>query len=129
MEKFFFRLGAFFAALAVAAGSFGAHGLQEKVPPESILTWEKAVHYQMYHAFALFAIAWAITEWWDQAKILRIAGAFFTLGILLFSGSLYVIVATGNLIFQGFNLAYLTPIGGAAFILGWILLIFAARKA
>ena len=129
MEKKFFSLGAFFAGLAVAAGSFGAHGLQNMVPAESLLTWEKAVRYQIYHAFALFFVAWAITQWWDQIKILRNVGWLFVLGIVLFSGSLYTLVFTGTLTIQGINLAYVTPAGGVAFVLGWLLLLMAARRS
>ncbi|MCF6278226.1 MAG: DUF423 domain-containing protein [Anaerolineales bacterium] len=129
MEKKFFSMGAFFAGLAVAAGAFGAHGLQKIVSAESLLIWDKAVRYQIYHAFALFVIAWAITQWWDQAKILSNAGWLFVLGILLFSGSLYAFVLTGTLKFGGVSMAYVTPLGGAAFVVGWLMLMVAARRA
>jgi len=97
MEKKFFALGSFFAGLAVATGSFGAHGLQKMVPVERLTAWEKAVRYQRYHAFALLFVAWAITQWWDQAKTLKAAGWSFIAGIVIFSGSLYVGVFTGDL--------------------------------
>ena len=67
MEKKFSAIGAFMAGLAVATGSYGAHGLQNIVPLERVHTWEKAVRYQMFHAFALFFVAWAITQWVEQA--------------------------------------------------------------
>ena len=130
MEKKFFALGSFFAGLAVATGSFGAHGLQKMVPVERLTAWEKAVRYQMYHAFALFFVAWAITQWWDQAKTLKAAGWFFMLGTMLFSGSLYILVFTGTLTVKGISfLVYLTPAGGVAYVIGWFLLMRAAWKA
>lgn len=130
MEKKFFALGSFFAGLAVATGSFGAHGLQKMVPVERLTAWEKAVRYQMYHAFALFFVAWAITQWWDQAKTLKAAGWFFMLGTILFSGSLYILVFTGTLTVKGISfLVYLTPAGGVAYVIGWFLLMKAAWKA
>jgi uncharacterized membrane protein YgdD (TMEM256/DUF423 family) len=130
MEKKFFALGSFFAGLAVATGSFGAHGLQKMVPVERLTAWEKAVRYQMYHAFALFFVAWAITQWWDQAKTLKAAGWFFMLGTVLFCGSLYTLVFTGTLTVKGISfLVYLTPAGGAAYVIGWFLLMKAAWKA
>jgi uncharacterized membrane protein YgdD (TMEM256/DUF423 family) len=130
MEKKFFALGSFFAGLAVATGSFGAHGLQKMVPIERLTAWEKAVRYQMYHAFALFFVAWAITQWWDQAKTLKAAGWFFMLGTILFSGSLYILVFTGTLTVKGIGfLVYLTPAGGVAYMIGWFLLMKAAWKA
>ena len=115
MEKKFFAIGAFFAGLAVATGSFGAHGLLKMVPIERLIAWEKAVRYQMYHAFALIFVAWAITQWWDQAKTLKAAGWFFMVGTILFSGSLYILVFTGSPSVGGISfLAYLTPAGGVS---------------
>ena len=133
MEKKFFALGAFFAGLAVATGSYGAHGLQKLVPIERVHTWEKAVRYQMYHAFALIFVAWAITQWLDQAKTLKAAGWSFVAGIVFFSGSVYIRVFTGDLQTEGFatflDPAYITPLGGVMMIVGWFLLMWAALKA
>lgn len=129
MEKKFFSLGAFFAGLAVATGSFGAHGLQKMFTIESLTAWEKAVRYQMYHAFALFFVAWAITQWRDQTKLLSNAGWAFTLGITLFSGSLYILTLAGTLTVAGISLVYLTPAGGVVFAIGWFMLMMAARRA
>ncbi|MEN8242467.1 MAG: DUF423 domain-containing protein [Chloroflexota bacterium] len=129
MEKKFFSLGAFFAGLAVATGSFGAHGLQKLVPVESLTAWEKAVRYQMYHAFALFFVAWAITHWRDQTRLFSTAGWAFVLGIALFSGSLYILSLTGTLTVAAINLAYITPAGGVAFVIGWLILLIAVRRA
>ena len=132
MEKKFFAIGSFFAGLAVATGSYGAHGLQKLVPIERITAWEKAVRYQMFHAFALFFVAWAITQWWDQNKTLKAAGWSFIAGVILFSGSLYIGVFTGDLqteITTILNPAYITPAGGVFLIIGWLLLMRAALKA
>ena len=132
MEKKFFALGAFFAGLAVATGSYGAHGLQKIVPIERVVTWQKAVRYEMYHAFALIFVAWALTQWLDQAKTLKAAGWSFVAGIVLFSGSVYIRVFTGDLQTEYttfFNSAYITPLGGVMMIVGWGLLMWAALKA
>ncbi len=132
MEKKFFALGAFFAGLAVATGSYGAHGLQKIVPIERVITWQKAVRYEMYHAFALIFVAWALTQWLDQAKTLKAAGWSFVAGIVLFSGSVYIRVFTGDLQTEYttfFNPAYITPLGGVMMMVGWGLLMWAALKA
>lgn len=120
-EKFF-AIGAFFAGLAVAMGAFGAHGLQKMVTDEQLVTWEKAVRYQFYHAIGLFLVAWALTQWSQHAAALTYAGWAFIAGILLFSGSLYVLVFTGTLKIGALNLAYVTPLGGVAFVVGWFIL-------
>ena len=129
MTKRFFSIGALLAGIAVATGAYGAHGLQKLVPVERLSAWEKAVRYQMYHAFALMFVAWAMTQWVAQAKKLKAAGWSFLLGIVLFSGSLYIRVFTGDLQTEGFtrpDSAFLTPAGGILMILGWFLLAWAA---
>ncbi len=128
MERYFFVFGAFLAGLAVAAGAFGAHGLEDLVTPGHIDIWEKAVRYQMYHALTLIMISWATTHWWNRSNTLRAASWFFVLGIILFSGSLYYFVANGELAYNGISLALLTPIGGVFFILGWLALMIAAWR-
>ncbi|RME06261.1 MAG: DUF423 domain-containing protein [Anaerolineae bacterium] len=129
MERFFFAMGSLFAALGVAAGAFGAHGLRSLVDAERMTLWEKAVRYQMYHALALMLVAWAITQWWHRAGTLRLGGWFFILGILLFSGSLYALTLKGNLTIQGVSLGLITPVGGAFFLLGWLALLIASARA
>ena len=128
MEKKFFAIGSFLAGLAVATGAFGAHGLEKLVSPERLITWEKAARYQIYHAIALFIVAWAITQWRDQENSFIVAGWAFILGTILFSGSLYILVLTDSLKIAGFNLAYLTPIGGVAYVVGWLMLMKATWK-
>ncbi|MBT3314784.1 MAG: DUF423 domain-containing protein [Anaerolineae bacterium] len=129
MKNKFFVIGSFLAGLAVATGAFGAHGLQKMVTPEKLTAWDKAARYQMYHAFALFFVAWTMSQWLDQAKTLENAGKFFILGTILFSGSLYILTFTGSLKVLGINLAYLTPMGGVAYVVGWFLLMKASWQA
>lgn len=124
----FFSLGAILAGFAVATGAFGAHGLEKMVTPERLVTWEKAVRYQMYHALALFIISWALAQYPEQAQTLINAAWAFIVGIIFFSGSLYFLTLTGTLKLGPINLAYITPLGGVAFVLGWFWLVMAARK-
>ena len=128
METKFFSLGAILSGLAVATGAFGAHGLEKMVSAEQLVTWEKAVKYQMYHALALFIVSWALVQYPEQAKTLINAAWAFIIGIAFFSGSLYILVLTGTLKLGPINLAYITPLGGVAFVLGWFWLMMAARK-
>lgn len=119
--KVFIVLGSLNAFISVALGAFGAHGLRYKVTPELLVTWEKAVDYQMYHALALLIIALSIKLWPDVRRV-RTAGFLLFVGILLFSGSLYALVLTEIRI-----LGIITPIGGVAFLWGWILFGLSAR--
>jgi uncharacterized membrane protein YgdD (TMEM256/DUF423 family) len=128
MEKYYFAFGSLLAGLAVAAGAFGSHGLENMVPPDRIAIWEKAVRYQMYHALALLFMSWASLQWWNRSNTLRAASWFFVLGIILFSGSLYYLVVNGELAYNGISLALLTPIGGVFFVFGWIAMMIAAWR-
>jgi uncharacterized membrane protein YgdD (TMEM256/DUF423 family) len=115
MPRFFFVAGALFAGLAVAAGAFGAHGLEGRVSPDRLQTFRTAVSYQMYHALGLLVIGWAAAQGWGPT--VHSAGYCFVAGILVFSGSLYLLVLTDTS-----WLGAITPIGGVAFIAGWLLL-------
>lgn len=119
--KLFVMLGAVFGALSVAAGAFGAHALRSQLEPRMLEVFETATRYQMYHALALFAAAWLVQQ--TQAQAAQLAGWAFVAGILLFSGSLYAMIFTGVR-----ALGAITPIGGAAFIIGWVALAVAAMK-
>lgn len=119
--KVFILLGSINAFISVALGAFGAHGLRHKITPELLVTWEKAVDYQMYHALALLIIAMAI-KLWPEVRRIRTAGFLLFVGIILFSGSLYALVLTGLS-----PLGMITPIGGVAFLWGWVLLGLSAR--
>ena len=111
----FFKAGALLAGIGVIAGAFGAHSLEDVVSAERIVTFETGVTYQMYHSFALLLVGWFGRK--GLPKALRRAGYCFLVGILLFSGSLYALVLT-NINWLG----AITPVGGVAFIAGWILM-------
>ncbi|HIO92456.1 MAG TPA: DUF423 domain-containing protein [Leucothrix mucor] len=120
--KKFLLLGSLFALLAVIFGAFGAHGLEQSITDEKILArFHTGVEYQFYHAFGILIIALLIKN--ASSKLLTSAGIAFTLGIILFSGSLYLYVLTGN---KSFGM--ITPIGGLLFIIGWVLLMTHAYK-
>ena len=112
-QRRFLLLGAIFAGLAVAAGAFGAHALAERVTPARLQTFETAVRYQIYHALALLLCGFLAEVW--RNRLLAVAGWLFTAGILIFSGSLYTLVLTDTA-----WLGAVTPVGGVAFISGWI---------
>ena len=116
-----FRIGCVFMFLAVALGAFGAHSLRVRLPPEMLAVFETGVRYHFYHALGLFAVSW-LTE--RQASSLAAgAGWSFTIGILVFSGSLYVLSVTGQR-----WLGAVTPLGGLAFLVGWALLFLASFR-
>ena len=121
MEKTFFALGAAFGLLGVALGAFGAHGLKGTLSPDMLANFETGVRYQMYHAVGLLAVAWAVTRW--PGGLTTAAGWLFVVGILIFSGSLYILSITGIR-----WLGAVTPIGGVALIAGWGCLIVAALR-
>jgi uncharacterized membrane protein YgdD (TMEM256/DUF423 family) len=106
-------------ALGVAAGAFGAHGLKAWLTPEMLAVFETGVRYHLIHALALLAVAWAATRW--ESRVIPAAGWLFVVGIVLFSGSLYVLTLTG---IRG--LGAITPFGGVALIVGWLLLAWGA---
>lgn len=122
MDRVFFGVGAVSAGLAVALGAFAAHGLRARLSPEALQTFETGARYHMYHALALLAVAWAVTRWPGTA--VSVAGWLFIAGTLLFSGSLYLLAITGVRM-----LGAITPVGGFAFILGWLALAWAAWSA
>jgi len=119
--KIFIVLGCLNAFISVALGAFGAHALRYKIAPELLVMWEKAVDYQMYHALALLIIAMSI-KLWPEVRRIRTAGFLLFIGILLFSGSLYTLVLT-----EVRALGVITPIGGVAFLWGWVLFGMSAR--
>ena len=112
-ERTLVVLAAGFAFTAVAAGAFGAHALKERLSSESLGIFETGARYQMYHALALFVVAWAGTRW--EAGQFAWSGWLFVAGIVIFSGSLYLLALTGTR-----WLGAITPIGGACFLAGWI---------
>lgn len=115
MDRFFFITGAVSAFLGVALGAFAAHGLKSRLAPDLFNIFEVGVRYHLYHALALFAVSWASSRWPGNA--ISTAGWLFLGGTIIFSGSLYLLSLTGVR-----WLGAITPIGGAAFLLGWLLL-------
>jgi uncharacterized membrane protein YgdD (TMEM256/DUF423 family) len=123
MNRRFAVLGALSAFIAVGAGAFGAHGLEGTLASDALEVWEIAARYQMYHALGLLAAAVAAGE--GDCPPARWAGRLFLLGTVLFSGSLYALAVTGNA-----TLGMVTPLGGVAFLAGWLALAAAfARRA
>lgn len=116
-------IGAVFAALAVGSGAFGAHGLKERLErsakPDAKEIYETAARYQMYHALALVLVG--LMSLHGSARALDVAGVCFVVGILIFSGLLYALALGGPRI-----LGAIVPIGGTAFIVGWLALAIAA---
>lgn len=127
MHKVFLSIGALLGGIAVALGAFGAHGLKRIAPPDTVNTFQTGVQYQMYHALALIAVALAFEKF--PNKLLSWAGISFCVGILLFSGSLYLLTilkATGKVGMEGIGI--ITPFGGLFFIVGWLLLFLGVMK-
>lgn len=122
MLKTFVMLGSVNAFLAVALGAFGAHVLKEKLSPEFLAIYQTGVHYHIIHALALI-IAGVLSERLAASGLVNWSGWLFFIGIILFSGSLYVLSITEIRVFGA-----ITPFGGVGFLLGWLLLAFAAFK-
>ena len=128
MHRSFLISGALFGALAVMLGAFGAHGLQKVTADENILHgFQTAVQYRMYHALALLAVAIIYKE--INEKLIKWAGNFFIIGVILFSGSLYLltVLKINESSFIKF-IGPVTPIGGVFFILGWLFLLIGVLK-
>lgn len=106
-------LGALNGLLAVAAGAFGAHGLEGRIPAADLAAFRTAASYQMYHALALIAVAWRAEANMTPITV-NVAGWLFLTGVVLFCGSLYILGLTASR-----ALVWLTPLGGLAFIAGW----------
>lgn len=126
MNKRIILTASFFGVVAVLLGAFGAHGLKTLIDSSSMEIWQKGVDYQFYHTFALLYLS---TFARYRNKLINIAYFCFTFGIVLFSGSLYLLATRSILHLDFINLiGPLTPIGGLLFVLGWIMLFFAAFK-
>lgn len=120
----FTTLAAIFGAIGVAAGAFGAHGLESTLDADALEIWNTAVRYQMYHALALLGTAWVGTEQAateSAATTATVAGWLFVGGTLVFSGTLYTLALTDIK-----WLGAITPLGGLALIAGWLALLGAS---
>jgi uncharacterized membrane protein YgdD (TMEM256/DUF423 family) len=117
----FVSIGAMSALIAVAAGAFGAHALRTRLEPASLAVFETGARYQMYHALALVAVGFALSQW-PASRSAVWAGWLFVAGTILFSGSLYLLALSGIR-----WLGAITPLGGVAFMLGWLCLALSPR--
>jgi len=113
--KVLFIIGVINGFLAVALGAFGAHGLEGRISEQALKTWEKAVHYQMFHTMGIFIVGILLMR--TEIASLLWSGWLFVIGIFLFSGSLYLYSTSGIR-----TLAMITPFGGILFLCGWIML-------
>jgi uncharacterized membrane protein YgdD (TMEM256/DUF423 family) len=121
--KLFIFLGALAGAAGVALGAFGAHALKARLAPDQLAVWQTAVQYHFWHALALVAIGILIALALPGSTVLKWAGWLMVAGLLLFSGSLYVLVLSGAR-----WLGAVTPLGGTAWIVAWVLLAWAAVR-
>jgi uncharacterized membrane protein YgdD (TMEM256/DUF423 family) len=127
MNKSYFITAAMFGAVSVILGAFGAHGLKSRMNADAFDVFETAVKYQFYHVFALLAVA--IAYQYLPGSLLNWSGRCFVAGIILFSGSLYLLSYFKMMGNQQMNwLGAITPFGGLCFIAGWLLMGFAAIK-
>ena len=115
--------GAVYALLAVAFGAFGAHALEARLSESMLATYETGIRYQMYHALGLILIG-LLGDKSSGQQALAWSARLLHIGILVFSGSLYVLTLTGFT-----KLGMITPIGGVAFIAGWVMLILAVTRS
>jgi len=115
-KKLFFITGSLLGMFAVILGAFAAHGLQQSVDAKRLAVFHTGVDYQFYHSFALL-VTGMLMHTFSTSRLLKAAGIAFIVGILIFSGSLYLYVFTANKVF-----GMIAPIGGTAFIVGWLLL-------
>lgn len=116
MDKNIAITGMFVMAATIAIGAFGAHGLKELVDADALNTFEVGVRYQMYHALAILILGFVPTS----LKVKKIVFWFFIIGILFFSGSIYLLSLNSILPFNAAKIGFITPIGGLMFIIGWI---------
>ncbi|MHC5130514.1 DUF423 domain-containing protein [Pseudomonas glycinis] len=121
MLRGFLMLAAFFGFTGVALGAFAAHGLKNRLTPEYLTIFHTGITYQLVHTLALFGVALLATQ--IQGRLITWAGLSFTVGIVLFSGSLYLLTMTGIS-----KLGIITPFGGLAFLIGWVCLGLAAWR-
>jgi uncharacterized membrane protein YgdD (TMEM256/DUF423 family) len=127
MDRTYLRIAFILGAITVALGAFGAHGLKGKVSNDAVEVFKTGVLYQFIHVFAL-AIAGILCKEFTN-KWIRTSGIFFLLGILMFSGSLYVLTYATATVSPNFKwVGPITPIGGLMFIVGWICLALGVRS-
>jgi uncharacterized membrane protein YgdD (TMEM256/DUF423 family) len=123
MERTFFLIGSLLGSISVALGAFGAHALRDRIEASLLANYQTGVSYMFYHTLALFIVVLALTRWPGSSQAVW-AGWLFVIGIVFFSGSLFLMAFTGMR-----WLGAITPIGGVAFIAGWLLLAWTAWQA
>jgi len=123
MQNIFLVLASLNGFIAVALGAFAAHGLKNILSPELLNTFQTGVQYQMYHALALLGVG-LLALHYPNSPLLKTSGYLFLLGIILFSGSLYVLALSGIR-----WLGAITPLGGVAFLTAWALLAWSMFRA
>jgi uncharacterized membrane protein YgdD (TMEM256/DUF423 family) len=122
MARYFITLAAFSGLLVVALGAFGAHALKNRLDEYALSVYQTAVQYHFFHSLALLGVG-LLCLWHPQSALLRVSGGAFLAGILVFSGSLYL------LSFSGLRwLGAITPLGGLAFMVGWACLALASWR-
>jgi len=119
--KFFLVTAAILGFVSVALGAFGAHALKDRFAPEQLARFETAVRYQFYHVFALLGVS-LLSKAWPELNFAPAGWAFLS-GVIIFSGTLYLIDLTGIRMFGA-----VTPVGGALLLAGWALLAWEAGK-
>ncbi len=119
----FLSLGSLFGLLAVIIGAFGAHGLEDSLSANALARYHTGVEYQFYHVMTLLVVGLLVSKHNTMPRILKLSGYAFVIGILLFSGSLYLYALTSITKF-----GMITPIGGLAFIVGWVCLLIYSFK-
>lgn len=127
MHKTYIKTAAFLGALTVAMGAFGAHKLKSLVAENGVATYETAIRYQFYHVIALLLTGILYQQF--PNKLVKTSGILFMLGMLLFSGSLYLLTYKEALVLPGLKwVGPITPLGGVCFISGWICLALGIKK-
>jgi uncharacterized membrane protein YgdD (TMEM256/DUF423 family) len=121
-DRLFFTIGSVLAGAAVAAGAFGAHALKGRIEPELLAAFSTGARYQMFHALALLALAWAVTRWPDAG--LPLGGWLLTAGTVVFSGSLYLMALSSVRLFGA-----ITPIGGVLLLAGWLIVAWRTARS
>ena len=120
MSHLFIRIGAVFCALGVGFGAFGSHGLKAHVTPAMLSAYKTGVFYHLIHALGVLIIGILIK--WYPNRTLVVAGSTMSIGIILFAGSLYLLAITGIR-----SIGWVTPFGGAALIVAWLILVWGIR--
>ena len=122
MTRIFLTIASMFGGISVVFGAFASHALKDRLSDKSLAIWETGTKYQMYHALALMLVAILLSRF-PNSTLLIVSGYAFTAGVFIFSGSLYALTLTGIK-----WLGAITPIGGLAFIIGWLCLALATWR-